>query len=315
MTSFGCRIVFYHYVRDVELTPYRGIRALSTAGFGAQLDWIQARFDIVTGSAFEQAVLSGRGFDRPTALLTFDDGFVDHYTKVFPALVSRGLGGIFFLAGGALDLRPRLLNVQKTHFLLSELGAERFADAVGAALESEGVRVAGGDADDGVYRYDEAPDVRIKRILNYESPYPLADRVLSALFERHMGDTEDFARGLYLTRAQVAEMAASGMTFGFHTETHPVLSRLDRHGQRIELRDGVRLIQSLTDQPAVPFCYPYGFTHTYNADTLQVLEECGYSMAFNTARRDAMIGIDPRYELPRFDTRDVPHREEAPVGA
>jgi len=315
MTSFGCRIVFYHYVRDVELTPYRGIRALSTAGFGAQLDWLQARFDIVTGSAFEQAVLSGLGFDRPTALLTFDDGFVDHYTNVFPALVSRGLGGIFFLAGGALDLRPRLLNVHKTHFLLSELGAERFADAVGAALESEGVRVAGGDMDDGVYRYDEAPDVRIKRILNYEAPYPVADRVLSALFERHVGDAEEFARALYLTRAQVAEMAAAGMTFGFHTETHPVLSRLDRHGQRMELRDGVRLIQSLTDQRAVPFCYPYGFAHTYNADTLQVLEECGYSMAFNTARRDAMIGIDPRYELPRFDTRDVPHREEAPVGA
>ena len=83
----------------------------------------------------------------------------------------------------------------------------------------------------------------------------------------------------------------------------------------MELRYGVGLIQNLTDQRGVPFCYPYGFTHTYNADTLQVLEECGYSMAFNTARRDAMIGIDPRYELPRFDTRDMPHAAEATVGA
>ena len=53
------------------------------------------------------------------------------------------------------------------------------------------------------------------------------------------------------------------------------------------------------------FCYPYGFSHTYNADTLRVLEECGYSMAFNTVRREAVIGREPRYELPRFDTRDV----------
>jgi peptidoglycan/xylan/chitin deacetylase (PgdA/CDA1 family) len=316
MTPSGCRIVFYHYVRDVELTPYPGIRALSTAGFQAQLDWLGARFDIVAGSAFERAVQAGQGFDRPTALLTFDDGFADHYTNVFPALVSRGVGGIFFLAGAALELRPRLLNVHKTHFLLSELGAGRFADAVGEALESEGVRVEARDAaHEGTYRYDEAPDVRIKRILNYEAPYPVADRVLSALFERHVGDAEDFARTLYLTRAQAAEMAASGMTFGFHTETHPVLSRLDRQEQRMELRDGVRLIQNLTNQRAVPFCYPYGFTHTYNADTLQVLEECGYSMAFNTARRDAMIGTDPRFELPRFDTRDIPQAEQATVGA
>src|SRR5687768_741942 len=98
MTPSGCRIVFYHYVRDVELTPYPGIRALSTAGFQAQLDWLQARFDVVSGSAFGRAVQTGQGFDRPAALLTFDDGFVDHYTNVFPALVSRGLGGIFFLA-------------------------------------------------------------------------------------------------------------------------------------------------------------------------------------------------------------------------
>jgi hypothetical protein len=28
-------------------------------------------------------------------------------------------------------------------------------------------------------------------------------------------------------------------------------------------------------------------------------------MAFNTVRRQAVIGQEPRYELPRVDTRDV----------
>ena len=31
-------------------------------------------------------------------------------------------------------------------------------------------------------------------------------------------------------------------------------------------------------------------------------------MAFNTVRREAVIGREPRYELPRFDTRDVARR-------
>jgi peptidoglycan/xylan/chitin deacetylase (PgdA/CDA1 family) len=108
-------------------------------------------------------------------------------------------------------------------------------------------------------------------------------------------------------------MAAGGMTFGFHTETHPVLSRLGRAAQRAELRNGPALIRELTGQATVSLCYPYGFSHTYNADTLEVLEECGYTMAFNTTRREAMIGDDHRYELPRFDTRDVAH--EVPAGA
>jgi len=311
----GCTSVFYHYVRDVERTPFPDIRALSVAGFIAQLDWLQARFDIIDVPAFERAVLSGTGFDRPTALLTFDDGFVDHYERVFPILRDRGLGGMFFVAGTTLGDDPVLLNVHKTHFLLSHLGANRFTEEVAAALEAEGVDAGGSTHREGIYRYDEAPDVRIKRILNYEAPYPIADRVLSAMFTRHIGDSGAFARQLYLSADQIREMAKGGMTFGFHTESHPVLSRLDAGAQRVELRNGPRLVSELTGQRTVSFCYPYGFSHTYNADTLNVLAECGYSMAFNTVRREIVFGQDQRYELPRFDTRDVARAYEVPAGA
>ena len=313
MTS-GCTSVFYHYVRDVERTPFPDIKALSVAGFTAQLDWLQTRFDIIGGAAFERAVLSGTAFDRPTALLTFDDGFVDHYEHVFPILRDRGLGGIFFVAGRTLGAEPVLLNVHKTHFLLSHLGANRFTEEVAAALEREGVSTGTAERE-GIYRYDEAPDVRIKRVLNYEAPYPVADRVLSTIFTRHLGDSVAFARGLYLSAAQIREMAQGGMTFGFHTESHPVLSRLDAAAQRTELRNGPRLVADLTGQRSASFCYPYGFSHTYNADTLSVLAECGYSMAFNTVRREIVVGQDQRYELPRFDTRDVARAYEVPAGA
>ena len=310
----GCTSVFYHYVRDVERTPFPDIKALSIAGFISQLDWLQARFDIIDGATAERAVLSGQGFDRPTALLTFDDGFVDHYEHVFPILRDRGLGGIFFIAGRTLERDPVLLNVHKTHFLLSHLGADRFSEEAAAALQHEGVPAATGHRD-GVYRYDEAPDVRIKRVLNYEAPYPVADRVLAAIFARHLGDSVAFARGLYLSAEQIREMSRGGMTFGFHTESHPVLSRLDASAQRAELENGPRLVTALTGQQSVSFCYPYGFSHTYNADTLDVLGACGYSMAFNTVRREIVFGQDQRYELPRFDTRDVARAYEVPAGA
>lgn len=302
---FGCTIIFYHYVRDVERTPFPGIKALSVSGFEQQLDLLQSHFDIIDGPTFERAVLDGTPFDRPVALLTFDDGFVDHYEHVFPLLRSRGLGGIFFLAGATLGATPRMLNVHRAHYLLSLLGADLFAAEVGAALESEGIVVTATGDRAGIYRYDEAPDTRIKRVLNYEAPYPVVERVLSSVFARHLGDSSDLARGLYLSPAQIGEMARGGMTFGWHTESHPVLSRLDRQQQLGELQRGPFVVRELTGQHSASLCYPYGFTHTYNADTLDVLEQCGYSMAFNTDRREAVIGRDGRYELPRFDTRDV----------
>jgi peptidoglycan/xylan/chitin deacetylase (PgdA/CDA1 family) len=307
MSSYGCTIVFYHYVRDVERTPFPGIKALSVADFSAQVDWLQTRFEVIDGATFERAVIEQTGFDRPTALLTFDDGFVDHYERCFALLRSRGLGGIFFLSGATLGARPVLLNVHKTHFLLSRLGGDQFAAEVGAALKSDEAAVLrrrSKERED-VYRYDETPNLWVKRALNYDIPYAAADRILSALFERHIGETEPFARELYLSTGQVREMAEGGMTFGFHTETHPVMSRLDGERQRAEIRDGPSTIRDLTGQRGVSFCYPYGLSHTYNSDTLSVLEECGYTMAFNTVRREVVIGQEQRYELPRFDTRDV----------
>ena len=49
MTAAGCSSIFYHYVRDVERTAFPGIKALSVSGFAAQLDWLQARFDVIDG--------------------------------------------------------------------------------------------------------------------------------------------------------------------------------------------------------------------------------------------------------------------------
>ena len=40
-----------------------------------------------------------------------------------------------------------------------------------------------------------------------------------------------------------------------------------------------------------------------------------YSVAFNTERREADIARDPRFELPRFDTRDVARLDEVRTGA
>jgi peptidoglycan/xylan/chitin deacetylase (PgdA/CDA1 family) len=314
MTGSACTVVFYHYVRDVERTRFPGIKALSTADFSAQLDWLAARFRIIDGPTFERAALGGMRLDEPTALLTFDDGFVDHYTSAFVEMRRRGMGGVFFVAGATLGDRPSLLNVHKTHFLLSALGAERFGAVVNARIE--GVTTSAVDAErEGIYRYDEAPDVRAKRLLNYELPYEVADRLLDELFREHLGDPEPFARELYLNAAMIAEMAREGMTFGYHTRSHPVLSRLSRRQQEAELIDGVALIRRLTGQRDVPFCYPYGFTHTYNQDTLDVLAQAGYSVAFNTVRAPARLPATSRYEVPRFDTRDVVQQHEAQVHA
>lgn len=308
MTSPHCTIVYYHYIRDAELTPFPGIKGLSTAAFVAQLDWLQARYRIIDGATFERAALGRQHVKDATALLTFDDGFVDHYHHGFAELRVRGLGGIFFVSDATVGPSPTLLNVHKAHFLLSALGADRLGHELARRLAGVGRNGSDGAAvREGIYRYDHEPEKKLKRLLNYDLPYDVADVVLDELFRKHIGDPVIFARGLYLSADMIAEMARGGMTFGYHSHSHRVLSRLTPDQQEREVIGGVELITRLTGQRTVPFCYPYGLAHTYNRDTIALLERAGYSIAFSTSRQHAELPAPSRYEVPRFDTRDVGH--------
>jgi len=304
----SCLVVMYHYVRDIDGSPFPGIRALPSTAFEQQLDWLQREHRLIGPLDLEGAIETGSALPANAALLTFDDGFIDHYETVFPILRSRGLTGVFFLTHDACGPSPRMLPVHKTHFLLAKLGAEAFSRAVVDECDTALVS-AGAAARRRVFGADqwEYPDERaIKDLLNYELSFDEADRVLDALFARHLGDETAFARALYLNDAMAREMASHGMVFGYHTRSHRMLSRLTIAEQQQELSGGVSWIRGITGQATVSFCYPWGGLRTYTSDTLRILADTGYSVAFNTVRRRADLLRDGKYELPRLDTRDLP---------
>ena len=173
-------VVMYHYIRDPERTSFPSLKALRIREFSAQLDWLAQVWQPVNYLQFEAARSNG-SLPPAAALLTFDDGFVDHYEAVFPMLRDRGWSGVFFVAGAALDDPPRLLNVHKTHVLIATLGAERFSQEVLASVAASGNTGSLGWRPE-VYRYDNAPDLSAKHLLNYELPQDEADQILSVLF-------------------------------------------------------------------------------------------------------------------------------------
>ena len=199
------------------------------------------------------------------------------------------------------------MNVHKIHFLVATLGANEFSNVIQKQLLSYAeVMELNIQGRPGIYRYDSSDHLDIKRLLNYELPFPIADKILDDVFREQIGNPVDFARQLYMTPEMVKEMADSGMTFGSHTSNHRLLSRLNFQDQLEQLKEGITLVQNLTNQSSVPFCYPYGHTHTYNQNTLTILANIGYSMAFNTARYPVLFEQAEQYEIPRFDTKDLP---------
>ncbi len=102
---FDLPIVMYH---DVAPAPpddvYRAASNVLPADFAAQLDYLKcAGYTTITPSQLLYAI-AGRGrLPEKPVILTFDDGYSDHYTQVFPALKQRGMTGAFAIITGFVE--------------------------------------------------------------------------------------------------------------------------------------------------------------------------------------------------------------------
>ncbi|MBI3306196.1 MAG: polysaccharide deacetylase family protein [Candidatus Omnitrophica bacterium] len=304
----NCTVITYHYVRDVNKTNFPELKALAVKDFLTQLDWLEANYRILDSPSFHAALHGETKITKPSVLLTFDDGFKDHYETVFPILKKRGISAIFFVPTNCL-IKPQMLNVHRIHFLLARIGAERLRDLIGSQIEQSAMLHPDKKyPTEFLYRWDQPPDAVAKQWLNYELPYDVADSILKDLFEVHLGNQNDFAEALYLSPAMIEEMADGGMAFGGHTWNHRVLSRLTVDEQKREIGEAPDLIRSLTGQHEISFCYPYGLRGTYTNETIRSLKAAGYSSAFTVAAGSVSFDGVNHYELPREDARDIQTR-------
>ena len=77
----------YHYVRPVKNSAYPKLSALELVEFKKQIDYFCNNFNIIAGDDFLNIISSKKISKKPSFVLTFDDGFLDHYEYVFPYLI------------------------------------------------------------------------------------------------------------------------------------------------------------------------------------------------------------------------------------
>jgi peptidoglycan/xylan/chitin deacetylase (PgdA/CDA1 family) len=256
--------------------------------------------------------------DRPL-LLTFDDGYSDHYTYVLPILVEFKVRGAFYATTAAVR-GGRVLDANKIHFILASVRSPTdLIEAIEAAV------AAGQDASLPSVehcrerfwtsnRFDSAPVLYCKQLLQHGLPEEFRRQLLDRLFHRFVTvDEASFAAELYLGVAQLQEMIASGMHIGGHGGTHCWLGRLTLEEQRQDIQESFDLISALggASHRDFTFCYPYG---SYDPNTLQLLRELNCRAALTVRAELARLEPDQMLELPRLDTTDLPNEASAAPG-
>lgn len=311
-------IVMYHYVRDLARSRYPGIKGRTIEEFEGQLDYVQKHYTVTTMRAVVEASRGGRPLPPNACLLTFDDGFADHYIVVFPRLLARGLAGSFY-PPAVVATGGRVLDVHKIHFILAATEdhvavADRVVQLIDArrgavdlpttdALKAEHWSASGVG--------DSPPTAFVKRVLQ-KGPVPSEVRsaITHSLFAERVGVEESvFARELYLDLAQLRAMVGHGMEVGGHGAEHVWLNQLDTIAQRTEVAGTRAFLADVHGGVPIDWvmCYPYG---AYDDTTLQLVAEAGAALGLTTQKGIARDLRTP-LRLPRLDTNDLPIRGDA----
>ena len=87
------QILFYHRVADDHPNDW----TMSTRSFARQVRWLRSRFDIVSLSEAQARITSGRN-QRPTACITFDDGYADNRRFAIPLLLNQRIPFTYFVS-------------------------------------------------------------------------------------------------------------------------------------------------------------------------------------------------------------------------
>lgn len=93
-------ILMYHYISPPppDADEYRINLSLDPGIFEQHLEYLQAEdYTSVTLYDLHAALMIGAPLPAKPVILTFDDGYLDHYTHAFPMLQAAGYNGTFFI--------------------------------------------------------------------------------------------------------------------------------------------------------------------------------------------------------------------------
>lgn len=305
-------IVMYHYVRNLQRSKFPAIKGLSLERFRRQLDYIQANYTPVRVEDL-LASLQTKGKELPSnaILLTFDDGYSDHFANVFPLLDERGIQGCFFPPARPI-LENKVLDVNKIHFVLASVPdvgtllnkafsyVDEFRSQHQLKSREEYVTAAAE-----AHRYDTREVTTLKRLLQRELPEAVRTEIVRRLFAEYVtADEAAFACELYMSVEQIACMQRHGMHIGGHGYSHAWLNRLSGEVQAAEVDRSFDLLRRVGVQTGpLSMCYPYG---GFNDSLLAILRSRNCALGFSVESRVADLDVDNPLTLPRLDANDLP---------
>ena len=297
----------YHYVREIKKSKFQNLKGLEFKDFKKQINFFIKHFNIISHNDLVEILQTKKIPKKKSILLTFDDGYIDHWKYVFPYLREKKITGNFYPPVQVIK-NNKVLDVNKIHFILEkELDRKKILKSIFKYTNkylNKDENSLNLNKIETKNRYDDKETVIIKRLLQSHLPLKIREKITNKLFNEIVSHSEEsFSKKLYMDTKNIKEMFSNKMSFGSHGNNHYWWENLSNHDQERELKTSINFFKSIKVYDSnFSVCYPYG---SYNLNTIKMIKKNNIKFALTT-RVGSLNKKNIRYnfELPRHDTND-----------
>jgi len=253
--------------------------------FRSHLSWLKQHGDPISEQDLLDSIYGKRALPKRAFMITFDDGYRDNYTIAAPILKELAVPGLFFIPTEPIIHR--------------NLG---WWDLIAWCLKRTQLKTIHFRGKDYIIGSSiKAADYQLKQDMKLQAAYENEEFILDLakacqveLPDRSITNQE------LLSWDDIREMKKLGMGIGSHTHSHRVLATLSLEEQRDELEKSKRIIESEIGSPVHSFAYPVGGYEHFHQETIQIVQEVGYKMAFSY-----LTGVNRVGKLEPHDIRRI----------
>jgi len=283
-------ILNYHRVYRGELsTPFdEELFGPSLESFTEQMHWLKEnRAVFLSEDELIYYQQQQKKIPKRSILITFDDGYKDNFTLVYPVLRSLRIPAIYFIpTEGIMDrklgwwdiisffikkTKKKTISITGHNFSLSNNKEKK--EAIFHLLQL----------------MKTAPHSQTQDLLEILSKECEID------FPSHNEQNAEL-----MTRKEIEEVQNNGVAIGSHTVSHRVLATLDEEEQFEELRSSKRLLEDMLPGKIRSFSYPVGDYSAFTGKTKELAQKAGYDISFSFK-----TGVNYQHITDPFDIKRI----------
>ena len=267
-SSNGILILRYHRIFDDNDQERFYKLGINKTNFDKQMHYLKRNYHILRMEEAVRILEDNEAILPGYIVITFDDGYKDNWLNAYPVLVKYNIPAAIYLTTEYIGT-SRLLPWDRLRYIVSHSELPQIKIPM---FKSKTFDIS-------THRRRVESFYQLKACLK-EVDEEVKNQIINDLETQLVnGYPEESKRDMFLSWDDVKKMSENNISFGGHTLTHPLMTRVSLEEARTQINKSKQDIEARLDSQVTTFAYPGG---VFNEEIKAIVQQSGYKSACST---------------------------------